>query len=417
MEYGLIGKTLSHSFSPEIHNRLTGVKYELKELKENEVDSFFKQKNFKGINVTVPYKVKALEYLDVLSFVAKRTGTVNTVINKDGLLYGYNTDYMGLMALVEKSGVAVKGKNVLILGSGGTSGTAFCLFGDLGAKSIIRVSRSKKDGFITYDEIKKVNDNTDILVNTTPVGMYKDTDKCPLDLKDFTNLSAVFDVIYNPYKTRLITDAEDMGIKAFGGLYMLIAQAVCSEELFLSKEYGKGITDKLYFDIKESKRNIVLIGMPSSGKTTQGKTLAKIKNRKFYDTDRLLFEKYGKTPEEIIKEEGEESFRNKESEIIKEISKENSAVISVGGGAVLRNENMRFLRQNGIMVYLKKSLNKLKALGNRPLSDTYEKLEKIYYERKDLYEKYADITVDGESNPIDVANCVIRRCIDENSRY
>ena len=407
MDYGLIGERLPHSFSKEIHESLGEYQYFLKELKKEELESFILQKNFKAINVTIPYKEAVIPFLDEISDEAERIGAVNTVVNRGGRLCGYNTDFLGMKALMERTGVVIKYKKVLILGTGGTSKTAYAVCERLGAKEIKKVSRSGKDGSLTYDEAYERYSDADVIVNTTPCGMYPDIFGCPIDMNRFPALSGVIDVVYNPLRTTLILEAKARGLFAEGGLYMLVSQAVCAAELFLGKELDtvkltNEIFEKIYFD----KRNIILTGMPTSGKSTVGRIIAKQLSRPFLDTDALIVEKYGDIPT-IFKEHGEAYFRDLETEIIKDISDMTGAVISTGGGAVLRKENIDALRRNGDIFFIDRSLEYLSASPDRPLSDKIEKLKHLYHKRIDIYLNTADFIIDGDCEPEDVADSII----------
>lgn len=398
MEYGLIAERLSHSFSKEIHARLADYDYELKELSTEELDAFMTKKEFKAINVTIPYKSQVIPYLDSIDSAAEKIGAVNTVVNKDGKLYGFNTDYLGMKALAEKSGIEIKNKKVLILGSGGTSKTAFAVASDMEAKSIYTVSRKKSADSITYSEAYEKHRDAEIIINTTPCGMFPSISGCAIDVSAFESLEGVIDAVYNPLSTDLVLNAKDRGAKAVGGLYMLVAQAVFACEKFLDKSFSRQTIDKVYDEILALKQNIVLIGMPSSGKTTVGKSLADGLNRKFYDTDVLIEEKTGLHPSVIIKEQGEEAFRNIESEVVAQISAVSGAVIATGGGAVLRDKNRNNLSKNGVVWFLDRPLSKLITTSDRPLSSDRLSLEKRYKERYPIYTAAADFTVSGEKS-------------------
>jgi len=356
MKYGLIGEKLGHSFSVEIHGKIADYTYELLELAPDELEDFFREKAFSAINVTIPYKEKVIPYLHSISPVAETIGAVNTVVNRDGLLLGYNTDYYGATAMIEQAGITVKGKKALILGTGGTAKTLFAVLRDMGAKEAVFVSRSKSKVAITYDEVFPDYADAEILVNTTPVGMYPNTDAMPIDLDGFTHLEGVVDVIYNPLATKLVQTAQKKGIKATGGLYMLAAQGVYASSLFLDKPLDCAIEQRVYRSVLQNKQNIVLIGMPSSGKTTVGKAVAKALGRPFFDSDKEIVKKAGKTIPAIFAEEGEAHFRALEREVIASLSKHSGAVIATGGGAVLSKENVDRLRQNGILFFLDRSL-------------------------------------------------------------
>lgn len=393
MMYGLIGKTLKHSFSKEIHEQL-GYEYELCELAPEELDAFFAKKDFKGINVTIPYKESVIKYLDEIDEGVKAIGACNTIVNRDGKLCGYNTDFLAAKSLIERQNVPIKGKKVLILGTGGTSKTYFHTFKTLNAGKIYKVSRNPENGEISYDEAYEKHSDADIIANTTPVGMYPDTDNMPIDPKKFPNLSLVADAIYNPLRSKLVLTAQNNEVKAVGGLYMLAAQGVYASELFGKRKASETLIDEIYTSLLRQKQNIVLIGMPGVGKSTMAKRLCK----SFIDTDTEIKEKFAMPPNEIIEKFGEADFRQKESETIKTLSVKNGTVIATGGGCVLFEENVINLKKNGILVYLNAPLERLTATEDRPLSKNPKMLEKLYLERKDIYAKSCDISVDASGN-------------------
>lgn len=405
MQFGLIGEKLGHSYSKEIHNLIADYGYELREVKREELGAFMTERAFSGINVTIPYKKSVMDYLDVISDDAKKIGAVNTVVNRDGKLYGYNTDFYGLKALLIHNGVSVRNKKVLILGSGGTSDTAYNVVTGLNAKEAIKVSRTKKDGFVTYDEAARLHSDADVIINATPVGMYPDDDGVPVNIGIFPSLSAVIDAIYHPLRTNLVSDAEKRGIKACGGLYMLVAQAVYAAALFENKKPDENLIDDVYGKILNDKRNIVLIGMPSSGKTTIGKALAARIGKRFADTDELIVGTTGKSIPEIFEKEGEKVFREIEKKVICDIAVNDGTVIATGGGVILDEKNVLALKRNGVIVYLDRKIDNLIATDSRPLSSNVDDLKKLYAKRKPLYEKYAEITIDDND---DVAT-VVRR--------
>ena len=394
MKYGLIGEKLGHSFSKTVHSKIADYEYCLFEIAKADLNTFMQKRDFCGINVTIPYKQAVIPYLDYISDEAKSIGAVNTVVNKNGKLYGYNTDFFGLKLLIEKNNIEITNKTVLILGSGGTSKTAKAVCESLSAKEIFTVSRSGGEGLITYEEA--YTKNAQIIINTTPLGMYPNIDAKPIKLEGFNGLEAVVDVIYNPLKTRLVIDAENRGIRAVGGLYMLYAQAVSAAEIFSDNE----IKTNAFNEILKEKQNIVLIGMPSCGKTTSGKLLAQELGKEFIDTDLEIVKKAGMEIPEIFEKFGEEYFRNLESEAIKELSQNQSLVIATGGGAVLRSENVDALRQNGKIIFIDRPLDMLITTDDRPLSSSRELLEERYYERYPTYCFSCDVRInaDGDIN-------------------
>ena len=391
-KYGCIGKKLTHSFSKEIHGKLADYHYELIELQEDEIAPFFEEKAFAAINVTIPYKQTVIPYLDWVSPIASRIGAVNTVVNKDGKLYGYNTDYHGMKALIHRVGVCLEGKKVLVLGTGGTSKTARVLAQDLGADQIFTVSRKSSREHITYEQALAHHTDAQIIINTTPAGMYPDCGSRPMDIRTFSQLEGVIDVVYNPLRTNLVLDAREMGVKAEGGLYMLVMQAVVAVEKFLDTSIDQEAADRVYASICGAKENIVLTGMPGSGKSTVGKLLD-LEGFAFLDTDEEVETRCGCTIRELMDAKGETCFRDLETEVIREASSQSGRIISVGGGAVLREENVRCLRQNGRLFFIDADVRRLQATHSRPLADTLEKLERLYKERIDIYRSTADVTV------------------------
>ncbi len=394
MIYGCIGEHLSHSFSREIHTLLTDkYDYILKEIPPCELDAFMKSGSFKAINVTIPYKRAVIPYLDEISPEAKSIGAVNTIVNRDGRLIGYNTDFLGMCRLIERSGVKLNGKKVLVLGSGGTSKTAKAVAGHLGASQILTVSRNPEEGQIDYESAVQKHTDAEIIINTTPVGMYPRIDGCPIDISLFPRLCGVFDAIYNPHRTNLISRAQGLGIPAEGGLYMLVAQAAYAVEKFLDTSIPESELDRVYSAVRRQKASIVLVGMPGCGKTTVGKALAEKEGRCFIDTDIEITKKTGRTPDLIIREDGVEAFRDIEGQVIEEISAIGSAVISVGGGGILRERNAELLKMNGILFFLDCPTRLLTVSDDRPLSSTREALEERYRERLPIYRRHADFII------------------------
>ena len=390
MNYGCIGLKLGHSFSEMIHRKIGGYDYMLKEIPEIVLDVFMKERDFRGINVTIPYKQAVIDYLDEISETARNIGAVNTIVNKDGKLSGYNTDFSGMTALIKKTGAEFKNKKVLILGTGGTSKTAYAVAKSLGAAVVIKAGRTGKDGSLTYEEIYKNHTDAEIIINTTPCGMFPENGGIPIDISRFDRLEAVIDAIYNPLRSRLVLEAKKRGVIAEGGLYMLVAQAVAAAELFTGKKYGGELTDGIYKELLEEQTNIVLIGMPGSGKTTIGRTLAKKLEREYADTDEYIVNGQQKPITEIFSGRGEEYFRDLESDAVKDISSRHGLVISTGGGCVLRRENVDYLKQNGIIFFLDRSPDMLIPTSSRPLADSTEKIKKLYEKRIDIYTAAAD---------------------------
>ena len=404
-QYGCIGKKLTHSFSKEIHAKIADYDYELIELTEEEIAPFFDKKDFAAINVTIPYKQTVIPYLDSISPVAQRIGAVNTIVNKDGKLYGYNTDYYGMKALVERVGIDLNGRKVLILGTGGTSKTAQVLVADLGAAEVLTVSRKKTEAYITYDEAVSDHCDAQVIINTTPSGMYPNCEDRPIDISCFPRLEGLIDAVYNPLRTNLVLDAQERGIKAEGGLYMLVMQAVVAVEHFLNTAIPKETADQVFASIYASKENIVLTGMPGSGKSTVGKLL-ELEGFSFVDTDEEIEKRCGCSICDLIKEKGEPYFRDLETEVIREVSSNSCRIISTGGGAILREENVRCLKRNGRLYFLNAELSRLQATNSRPLSDTVEKLKRLYTERMPIYQKSADVVVPDLSEPQEEANYI-----------
>ena len=407
-KYGCIGKKLTHSFSREIHARLADYRYDLIELTEEEIKPFFEQKDFEAINVTIPYKQTVIPYLDSVSEVASRIGAVNTIVNRGGKLYGYNTDYYGMKALIDRVGLDLNGKKVLVLGTGGTSKTARVVAADMGAAEILTVSRRKSDDNITYEEATELHSDANVIINTTPSGMYPDCESRPIDLSAFKKLEGLIDAIYNPLCTNLVLDAKAMGLPAEGGLYMLVMQAVVAVEKFLDTSIEEQVAKDVFASVLASKENIVLTGMPGSGKSTVGRSL-RLDGYEFIDTDAEIEKRCGCTIKELIADKGERYFRDLESEVIRDVSKEGCRIISTGGGAILREENIRSLKRNGKIFFLDAELSRLQATDDRPLSNTADKLVRLYNERIDLYRATADLTVHDMETPTAEAEYILEK--------
>jgi len=392
MEYGLIGEKLGHSFSAWIHGQIGLYAYDLCPVSREDFHDFMTKRDFRGINVTIPYKKDVIPYLQEMSRAARLCGAVNTIVNRDGQLYGDNTDFHGMQALLQKAGITVKDKKVLILGTGGTSGTAMALTDHLGAAAVQRVSRTGKDGSLTYEKAHTCTD-TQVIINTTPCGMYPNADVCMMDLDTFPKLEGVVDAVYNPLRTRLVLEAQKRGIKAIGGLYMLVSQAVFAAQIFTDRQEIISVTDEIYGRLLRQKQNIVLTGMPASGKTTIGKHLAKRLGMPFLDVDARVVEKAGKPISEIFRDAGEPYFRDLETQVIRELAPSQGVVIATGGGVPLREENMRLLKGNGIVYFLDAPPETLEATSDRPLSSTREALRRRYEERYPIYQSTCDCAV------------------------
>lgn len=386
--YGILGESLPHTLSPFLHREIWNCQYRKLEMSEEKAVQLFLSKQFDGINVTIPYKKLAFEMCDELSDTAKRVGCVNTVVSRSGKLFGYNTDYSGFYALSRSIGVDFYRKKVVILGTGATSLTVKAVCEDNGAREIVRISRKGENN---YSNIA-LHKDADILVNTTPVGMYPENEKRAVDLTVFESLTAVIDVVYNPLKTRLVLQAEEMKIPCTGGLEMLVSQAVASAEIFSTKPIPKEKTEAVRKKLMQKSQNIVLVGMPGCGKTTLGKIISKATGRPFFDTDREIIARENMSIEDIFKEKGEEYFRNIESAVIEEIGKKLGVIIACGGGSVLREENRLSLRQNGRVYFINRKLERLSTKG-RPLSNGDGALEKLYAQRAKIYRSVCDCEV------------------------
>ncbi len=416
MKYGLIAERVGHSFSAEIHKKLFGYEYELKAIKEEELESFMLSRDFSAINVTIPYKQAVIPYLNYVDQTALDIGAVNTVVNIENKLYGYNTDILGIIAMIKREGIEINNKKVLILGSGGTSKTAYHAAIRLSCREALRVSRSGNDGCISYEEAINNHTDAEVIINTTPVGMFPEIGASAIDISAFYKLSGVVDAVYNPLRSKLVCDAAKKGIKAVGGLYMLVAQAAYASEKFVGKTVEPARIDEIYREMLLAKQNVVLIGMPGCGKTATGKLIASSLGFEFVDTDEEITKKTSKTPAEIIVNEGEPAFRDIESAVIKEISALQGRVISTGGGAVLRQENIDLLRENGRIYFLDRALEYLRTSANRPLSSNRADLEKRYNERYDIYLSCADCVIKAVDGKQENANAILEDLKNENSR-
>ena len=406
MEYGCIGEKLTHSFSKEIHALLFDYDYKIQEIPKDELGDFMTRRDFKAINITIPYKQDVIPYLDFISDTAKEIGAVNTIVNKDGKLYGYNTDFSGMTMLIQKNGIEIANKCVLILGSGGTSKTAVAVAKSLGARCVVRVSRTAKEDCITYETAVKKYANAEIIINTTPCGMYPNIIGEPIDIDVFSKLEAVIDAIYNPLCSNLVIKAKNKGLKATGGLYMLVAQAAIAAEKFIDQNVELEKIDYVYRELVKSKQNIVLVGMPSSGKTTIGKKLASKLGMQLVDVDKEIEITEGKSIPQIFFELGEEGFRDIESRVIADVSSRQNCVIATGGGAVLREKNITLLKGNGKIYFIDRPLELLITTDDRPLSRNRDDLIKRYNERYDIYCRVADKKIINNGKKTAVIECI-----------
>ncbi len=389
MEFALLGEKLGHSFSPQIHRALAGCDYQLLPTPPEAVADLFRRRDFRGLNVTIPYKQTVMPLCDEIDPRAAAIGAVNTVVNRGGRLTGYNTDIDGLIYLARRTGVDMAGKKVVILGSGGTGRTARAAAGELGAAEIVTVSRGGEDN---YENLSRHGD-AQVLLNTTPVGMYPNCGVSPVSLDAFPHLEGVLDVVYNPLRTALLLEARERGLPCSCGLPMLVAQAWRAEELFTGSAIPAKTVEAVLAGLTAQLENVVLIGMPGCGKSTVGRALARRQGKAFLDLDRLIEERAGKSIPAIFAQEGEEAFRTLESWAVREAGARTGCVISTGGGVVTRAENCAPLRQNGVIIHLTRPLDRLPTAG-RPVSQSTD-LQTLWERRRGLYAAFADRTVDN----------------------
>jgi shikimate dehydrogenase len=389
--YGLIGEKLGHSFSPAIHAKLGDYRYDLIELTQEELEPFLKGDSFAGLNVTIPYKKAVIPYCKELTDQARRIGSVNTIIRQpDGSLLGHNTDYDGFAYLLRTAGASVAGKKVLVLGTGGASLTVHTVLRDLGVGESVAISRS---GSNNYQNLH-LHADAQMIVNTTPVGMYPNTLVSPVDLSLFPKLEGVFDVIYNPAKTQFLLDGEKRGLLCANGLGMLVAQAKAASERFTGQSIPDQRVAEITGEMERSTRNLILIGMPGCGKTTVGNALAAQLGRELVDTDDIIVERAGCSIPEIFASQGEEAFRQLEHQVLCDVSKRSGLIIATGGGVVTRTENLDPLHQNSTVIFLRREISVLPTDG-RPISQAND-LTELYRRRKPLYEGAADMMVDND---------------------
>ena len=414
MEYGLIGENVTYSFSPEIHNQFNNNNYSLLSLDDNQFNEFILSRDFKGINVTMPYKEKVIPYLDYIDETARKIGVVNTIINKDGKLLGYNTDAEGFLYLIKRNKINVQGKKVLILGNGATSKTIKHVLIKLGAKNIYVVSRTKTKTAVDYLEASKLFE-TQIIINTTPLGMYPNINQKPdIDLNNYPYLEACIDVVYNPYKTKLLRDAKQKGVKTVSGLEMLVYQAALSRNLFDEVNYSEEEIRKVYINILLKTTNIIFIGLPSCGKSTASKNVAKALNIPRVDLDEEIEKHFNMSINEIFQKYGEEKFREVENELFLKYIKQKGCVLSLGGGTLHHAENVDELLNNSIVFFLNRNINLLKknkkAANTRPLLKQ-ETIEDLYKERITLYKLHKDYEIINDGTPLNTFNKIMEKLI------
>lgn len=401
MKCGLLGRKLSHSYSPQIHSFLGNYSYVLFEKEPEALAEFLRNGDYTGLNVTIPYKKDVIPYLDEISAAAEKIGAVNTIVRRaDGTLFGHNTDYFGFQSMVTCSGLDLRGKKVLALGSGGASNTAVQVLSELGAQVIV-VSRNGKDN---YENISCHADAAAI-VNTTPVGMYPENGVSAVDLNLFPNLEGVLDLIYNPARTQLLLDAEKRGIYGQNGLWMLVAQAKEAAEYFTDSSISDSVISAIHKTLSCKMQNIILVGMPGSGKTTIGHLLAQKTGRTFADADELIVSLAGKSIPEIFAEDGEKVFRSWETKALEQLGKQSALIISTGGGCVTQQRNYPLLHQNGIIFWVMRDLDHL-AMDGRPLSQP-ENMRKMYDQRKPLYNAFSDFIVSNDCDPEETVSSIL----------
>ena len=400
MHCGLLGKTLGHSYSPQIHSYLGDYTYSLFEIESDCLSDFFSNENFDGINVTIPYKKAVIPYCNELSETAKKLGAVNTIVRRDGTLIGHNTDYFGFASMLQKSRLDIAGKKVLVLGSGGASATVVTVLRERGANVVV-ISRNGENNYSNLDR----HIDAAAIVNATPIGMYPNVGNSPLDITCFPKLEGVLDLIYNPAKTDLLMSAERLGIVAMNGLWMLVAQAKEAAEWFLDKTLSDELIAKIHRTLQVQMKNIVLIGMPGSGKSSVGKLLEKKLSRNFVDADVEIEKAAGITIPEIFQNYGERKFREIESDVLRELGNQSGLIIATGGGCVTVDKNYPSLHQNGTIIWLQRNIDSLPRDG-RPLSQSND-LTVMYSIRKPMYERFSDYCVDNNQDIEDTSNKII----------
>ena len=403
MKFGLLGRTLGHSFSPRIHNALGNTNYELFEREPSQLQEFFANPELQGINITFPYKVNALEACDVVDPRAERIGCVNTMVRKDGKWHGYNTDYDGFVFTLKHAGIDVSGKECIILGDGASSATVHVALEDLGAKSITHLSRKTAP---LYTDAPNYYETAQIIINCTPIGMYPHNPASLIDIMQFSKLEGVVDLIYNPRRTVLLLQAEMMDIPHCDGLPFLVAQGVEAANHFQGESFGTKEIEQILRDMRREKENIILIGMPGVGKTTVGKAIGKEMGRTCIDVDQELAKEIGDISK-YITEQGEAAFREKEAEMIAKLGTQTGIVISTGGGCVTVPKNFAHLRQNGRIYQLTQPVEKLSTSGRVLSSGGIERLRELEETRTPMYESFAQCIVEHNRNAPETVSAIL----------
>lgn len=402
LKCGLLGRKLGHSYSPQIHSMLADYEYKLYEKEPEELDAFLKEGSFDGLNVTIPYKKSVIPYCDELSETARKIGSVNTLVRRsDGTLYGDNTDAYGFEALIEHSGISVADKKCLVLGTGGAAVTVCAVLESLGAKEVLTISRSGENN---YNNLSKHAD-ADIIVNATPVGMYPNNGEKPLDLSIFKSCSGVLDVVYNPARTAILLQAEELGIPNACGLYMLVAQAKKSSEDFTGSSIPDSEISRIESVLRNQMQNIVIIGMPGAGKTTISNALGEALSRRVIDTDVEIVARANMEIPEIFEKYGEDYFRQLETEVIRDVGKLGGVIISTGGGVITRIENYPLLHQNSTIVWIQRDIESLVKNG-RPISMSTD-LNTLYMIRRPFYEGFADIAINNDGKVSETVSAIL----------
>lgn len=405
---GLIGKKLGHSYSKGIHEQLGNTAYQMIEVDETQLKQLFVEKKIRACNVTIPYKQTVLNYLDEIDEVTRSIGACNTIVYEDGKYIGHNTDAGGFETMLRVHQIHVKNRKVIVLGNGGASKAVCWVLNKLGAKEIVLVKKNISTETITYQQCYQIHSDAQVIVNTSPVGMYPHSDELVIDLDCFKNLEAVVDVVYNPLSTKLIAEAQDRGLKTCGGLMMLVAQAVEAAGYFQKTTFSDKIIEEITRNLQHEKQNLVLIGMPGCGKSTIAHALSEKTGRRVIDLDAEIVKDIQMSIKEYFELFGEEGFRLKETEIAKKVMNETGVILSCGGGIVTRRENMIALRQNGFVIWLQRDLNFLEVSESRPLSSQKSQLTALYEKRKESYEHYSDVSVSNNNSIEETVNEIIR---------